>query len=99
MVLMLGLHGAQHLGGMLLQNFDQGLSFAVHALDARHALSGLVPKEVNIAHQPQALEEENLLLRVTLFLGQHHVAELGGHDLRKFQSALGHVAFDLLQGL
>ena len=99
MVFVFGLHGFQHLRRMLLQHLDQRLSLAVHSLDGGHALVGLSTHEVDIAHQSQALEQEDLVLWFSFFPPQHHVAKLGGHDLGKFQSTFLHVAFNLMQGL
>ena len=71
----------------------------MHPFDRGHALSGFVPKKVNIAHQTEAFQQEDLLLRIALFVGQHHVAKLRGHDFGKFQSSLLDVAFYLVQRL
>ena len=98
-VFVLGLHRLQHVRCVLLQNFDQGFSFTVHAFDACHALVGLASHQVDIAHQAQSFEEEYLLLSIPFFLRQHHVAELRRHHLGELESPLLHVPFNLVQGL
>lgn len=84
---------------MFLEHLDQGLSLSVHPLDGLHALVCFVPQEIDVAHQPQPLEQEDLLLRVTFFVGQHEVAKLRCHHLGQFKTPLRHVPLDLEQRL
>jgi len=82
-----------------LQYVDERFALVVHPFDGLHALVGFSTKEVHIAHQPKALQQEDLLLWVTFFGGQHQFAKLAGHHFGKFQSAFRHVPLDLQKRL